>query len=125
VALLQGVPQLALAVLVEGDAEADDFEHVGLRRGGGRGGCSAGAAAEADRLQWASMIVSTVRPTARRRCRMVGLPITGRVDGRGDVVLEDAAALALELVGRRGLMKTRLASRSLRRLMAALPPPSM
>jgi hypothetical protein len=56
---------------------------------------------------------------------MVGLPIVGRVDGRGDVVLEDAAALALELVGRGGLMKTRLASRSLRRLMAALPPPSM
>jgi hypothetical protein len=26
--LLQGVPQLALAVLVEGDAEADDFEDV-------------------------------------------------------------------------------------------------
>jgi hypothetical protein len=99
---LQGVPQLALAVLVEGDAEADDFEHVGR---------AAAAAAVADRLQWASMIVSTVRPTARRRCRMVGLPITGRVDGRGDVVLEDAAALALELVGRRGLMKTRLASR--------------
>jgi hypothetical protein len=120
---LQGVPQLALAVLVEGDAEADDFEHVGLRRG--RGGAARRAAAEADRLQWASMIVSTVRPTARRRCRMVGLPITGRVDGRGDVVLEDAAALALELVGRGGLMKTRLASRSLRRLMAALPPPSM
>jgi hypothetical protein len=28
VAFLQGVPQLALAVLVEGDAEADDFEDV-------------------------------------------------------------------------------------------------
>jgi hypothetical protein len=62
VALLQGVPQLALAVLVEGDAEADDLEHVGLRAGaaaGGAWGCSAGAAAEADRLQWASTIAST------------------------------------------------------------------
>jgi hypothetical protein len=66
---------------------------------------------------------SSGRPSQVFQCLL--LCIVGRVDGWRDVVLENALPWALSFSGGGGLMKIRLASRSLRRLMAALTPPSM